>query len=183
MREQLTLTAASTMILAATSVLTLRAASALTLPEGLFNLDEMLERMSEFSRDRFWLRRDDGMMTSRVEREKATRMLALWNVWTASYLPIWSISLTKQTFKTWWYIMIARISRMSEFNSKFERKSATIAMSRIQYLSAHANSRQLINKKSSIFKATTLSTLILNLRYHTTCTAWKMYSANALSLL
>ena len=68
------------MILAATSVLTLRAASALTLPEDLFNLDEMLERMSEFSRDRFWLRRDDGMMTSRVEREKATRMLALWNV-------------------------------------------------------------------------------------------------------
>ncbi len=54
------LTAASTMALAATSALTLRAASAL--PEGFFNLDEMLERMSEFSRDRFWLRRDDSMM-------------------------------------------------------------------------------------------------------------------------
>ncbi len=47
-------------VTAATSALTLRAASAL--PEGFFNLDEMLERMSEFSRDRFWLRRDDSMM-------------------------------------------------------------------------------------------------------------------------
>jgi len=47
------LTAASTMVLAATSALTLRAASALTLPEGFFDLDEMLERMSEFSRGRF----------------------------------------------------------------------------------------------------------------------------------
>jgi len=70
LREQLTLTAASavfaltavsTMILAATSALTLRAtsaltlsaASALTLPEDFFDLDEMLERMSEFFRGRF----------------------------------------------------------------------------------------------------------------------------------
>jgi len=61
LRKQLTLTAASavfaltavfTMILAATSVLTLRAASALTLSEDFF-VDEMLERMSEFSRDSF----------------------------------------------------------------------------------------------------------------------------------
>ncbi len=71
LREQLTLTAASavfaltavsTMILAATSALTLRAASALTLSaasaltltlsEGFF-VDEMLKRMSEFSRDSF----------------------------------------------------------------------------------------------------------------------------------
>jgi hypothetical protein len=48
--------------------LTLRAASALTLPEDLFDLDEMLEGMSEFFRGRFWLRRDDGMMTSGVGR-------------------------------------------------------------------------------------------------------------------
>ncbi len=51
-----TLAAASTMILAATSALALRAASALTaltLSEGFFDLDEMLERMSEFSRGRF----------------------------------------------------------------------------------------------------------------------------------
>ncbi len=50
------LTAASTMILAATSALALRAASALTalaLSEGFFDLDKMLERMSESSRDRF----------------------------------------------------------------------------------------------------------------------------------
>ena len=76
LRKQLTLTAASavfaltavfTMILAATSVLTLRAASALTLSEDFF-VDEMLERMSEFSRDSFWLRRDDNMMTSRIKR-------------------------------------------------------------------------------------------------------------------
>ncbi len=40
------------MILAATSALTLRAASALTLPEDFF-VDEMFERMSEFSRDSF----------------------------------------------------------------------------------------------------------------------------------
>jgi len=70
LRKQLTLTAASavfaltavfTMILAATSALTLRAtsaltlsaASALTLSEDFFDLDEMLERMSEFFRDRF----------------------------------------------------------------------------------------------------------------------------------
>ena len=51
-------------------VLTLQAAFALTLSEGLFNLDEMREKMSEFFRDRFWLRRDDDMMTSRVKREK-----------------------------------------------------------------------------------------------------------------
>ncbi len=57
------LTAASTMILAATSALTLRAASAL--PEG-FDLDEVLEEMSEFFRDSFWLRRDDGMMASGI---------------------------------------------------------------------------------------------------------------------
>ncbi len=84
LREQLTLTAASavfaltavsTMILAATSALTLRAtsaltlsaASALTLPEGFFDLDEMLEEMSEFFRGRFWLRRDDGMMALGIE--------------------------------------------------------------------------------------------------------------------
>jgi len=70
LRKQLTLTAASavfaltavfTMILAATFALTLRAtsaltlsaASALTLSEDFFDLDEMLERMSEFFRDRF----------------------------------------------------------------------------------------------------------------------------------
>ncbi len=49
------LTAASTMVLAATSALTLRAASALALalPEGFFDLDEMLEGMSESSRGRF----------------------------------------------------------------------------------------------------------------------------------
>ncbi len=45
------LAAASTMTLAATSALTLRAASALS--EGFFDLDEMLERMSESSRGRF----------------------------------------------------------------------------------------------------------------------------------
>ncbi len=71
------LAAASTMILAATSVLTLRAASALALPEGLFDLDEMLEKMSESSRGRFWLRRDDGMMASEIGRGETTRMLAL----------------------------------------------------------------------------------------------------------
>ncbi len=73
LQEQLTLTAASavfaltavfTMILAAMSALTLRAASALS--EG-FDLDEMLERMSEFFRDSFWLQRDDDMMTLRIE--------------------------------------------------------------------------------------------------------------------
>jgi hypothetical protein len=66
LREQLTLaaaltvfalTAASTMILAATSVLTLRAASALALSEalseGFFDLDEILEEVREFFRDRF----------------------------------------------------------------------------------------------------------------------------------
>jgi len=52
LRGQLALAAASTMILAATSALTLRAASALTLPEDFF-VDEMFERMSEFSRDSF----------------------------------------------------------------------------------------------------------------------------------
>jgi len=46
------LAAASTMVLAATSALTLRAASALALPEGFF-VDEMLEGMSESSRDSF----------------------------------------------------------------------------------------------------------------------------------
>ncbi len=71
------MTAASTMALAAASALALRAASALTLPEGLFDLDEMLEGMSESSRGRFWLRRDDGMMASGVGRGGATRMLAL----------------------------------------------------------------------------------------------------------
>ncbi len=80
------LTAVSTMILAATSALTLRAASALTLPEDFF-ADEMLERMSKFSRDSFWLWRDDDMMTSKVERAK--RMSALWKSWTASNLSIW----------------------------------------------------------------------------------------------
>ena len=40
----------------------------MTLPEDLFDLDEMLEGMSEFFRGRFWLRRDDGMMTSGVGR-------------------------------------------------------------------------------------------------------------------
>ncbi len=104
LRRQLTLTAASavfaltaisTMILAATSALTLRAtsaltlsaASALTLPEGFFDLDEMLEKMSEFFRDRFWLRRDDGMMASGIGGAK--RMSALWKGWTASNLPVW----------------------------------------------------------------------------------------------
>jgi len=56
LREQLALTAASTMILAATSALALRAASALAalaLSEGFFDLNEMLKRMSEFFRDRF----------------------------------------------------------------------------------------------------------------------------------
>ena len=95
LRKQLTLTATSavfaltavfTMILAATSALTLRAASALTLSEDFF-VDEMLERMSEFSRDSFWLRRDDGMMASGVEGAK--RMSALWKGWTASNLPVW----------------------------------------------------------------------------------------------
>jgi len=57
------LTAASTMILAAASALTLRAASAL--PEG-FDLDEVLEGMSESFRGSFRLRRDDGMMASGV---------------------------------------------------------------------------------------------------------------------
>ncbi len=50
------LTAAFTMILAATSALALRAASALialTLSEGFFDLDEVLEKMSESFRDRF----------------------------------------------------------------------------------------------------------------------------------
>ena len=47
------LTAASTMVLAAASALTLRAASALALPEGFFDLDEVLEGMSESSRGRF----------------------------------------------------------------------------------------------------------------------------------
>ncbi len=51
------------MILAAASALTLRAASAL--PEG-FDLDEVLEGMSESSRGSFRLRRDDGMMASGV---------------------------------------------------------------------------------------------------------------------
>ena len=44
------------MILVTASALTLRAASALAalaLSEGFFDLDEMLERMSEFSRGRF----------------------------------------------------------------------------------------------------------------------------------
>jgi len=61
LREQLTLTAASTMILAATSVLTLRAASALTLTaasvlnlsEDVFDLDEILDEMRECFRGRF----------------------------------------------------------------------------------------------------------------------------------
>ncbi len=75
LRKQLTLTAVSavfaltavsTMILATTSALTLQAASALSED---FDLDEMLERMSEFFRDSFWLWRDDNMMTSRIERE------------------------------------------------------------------------------------------------------------------
>ncbi len=48
--------------------LALRAASALALPEGLFDLDEVLERMSGSFRGRFWLRRDDGMMASGVGR-------------------------------------------------------------------------------------------------------------------
>lgn len=61
--KQLTLTAASamfaltavfTMILAATSALTLWAASALTLSEDFF-VNEMLKKMSEFSRNSFWL--------------------------------------------------------------------------------------------------------------------------------
>jgi len=59
LRKQLTLTAVSavfaltavsTMILATTSALTLQAASALSED---FDLDEMLERMSEFFRDSF----------------------------------------------------------------------------------------------------------------------------------
>ncbi len=62
-RKQLTLTAMSamfaltavfTMILAATSALTLWAASALTLSEDFF-VNEMLKKMSEFSRNSFWL--------------------------------------------------------------------------------------------------------------------------------
>jgi len=65
LRKQLTLTAAFavfaliaafTIILVATSALALRAASALTvltLSEGFFDLNEMLKKMSEFSRDRF----------------------------------------------------------------------------------------------------------------------------------
>ena len=65
LREQLTLTAAPavfaltvfaliaafTMILVATLALTLRAASALT--EDFFDLNEMIEKMSESFRDRF----------------------------------------------------------------------------------------------------------------------------------
>ncbi len=47
------LAAASTMVLAAASALALRAASALALPEGFFDLDEVLEGMSESSRVRF----------------------------------------------------------------------------------------------------------------------------------
>ena len=68
------LAAASTMVLAAASALALRAASALALPEGFFDLDEMLEGMSESSRGRFWLRRDDGMMASGVGRGLASRV-------------------------------------------------------------------------------------------------------------
>jgi len=45
------LIAASTMILAAASALALRAASALA--EGFFDLDEVVEGMSEFSRGSF----------------------------------------------------------------------------------------------------------------------------------
>ncbi len=116
LRRQLTLTAASavfaltavsTMILAATSALTLRAASALTLPaasaltlpEGFFDLDEMLERMSESFRGRFWLRRDDDMMASGVGGAK--RMSALWKVWTASNLPVWLIFLLIFPIERW----------------------------------------------------------------------------------
>ncbi len=50
------LAAASTMVLAAASALALRAASALAalaLSEGFFDLDEVLEGMSESSRGRF----------------------------------------------------------------------------------------------------------------------------------
>ncbi len=121
LRKQLTLTAASavfaltaasTMILAATSALTLSAASALALPEDFFDLDEMLERMSEFFRDRFWLRRDDDMMTLGIEGAK--RMSALWKVWTASNLPV-LIFLLIYSIERWGL----RMSRMSEFNSKF----------------------------------------------------------------
>ncbi len=65
LRRQLALTvtsavfaliAVSIMILAATSALTLRAASALTalaLSEGFFDLNEVLKKISEFSRGRF----------------------------------------------------------------------------------------------------------------------------------
>ncbi len=88
------LTAASTMILAATSALALRAASALALseasalalPEGFF-VGEVLEGMSESSRDSFWLRRDDDMMASGIGGAK--RISALWKVWTASNWPVW----------------------------------------------------------------------------------------------
>ena len=68
LRRQLTLTAASAVFaLTAISTMILAVTSALTLPEDFFDLDEMLERMSEFFRDSFWLRRDDGMMTSGIE--------------------------------------------------------------------------------------------------------------------
>ncbi len=139
LRKQLTLTAASAVfaltaafiiILAAMSALTLSAASALTLSEDFF-VDEMLERMSEFFRNSFWLQRDDDMMTSRVERAK--RMSALWKIWTASNLSI--------EFFYWFFNKALKVWECQEcLNSIVNlRKDATIVMSRIQYLSAHAN--------------------------------------------
>ncbi len=137
--KQLTLTATSamftlttifTMILAATSALTLRAASALTLSEDFF-VDEMLEKMSEFSRDSFWLWRDDDMMTSRIKRAK--RMSALWKIWTASNLSIW--------FFYWFFNRALKIWECQECLNSIVNlgEGATIAMSRIRKLSAHAN--------------------------------------------
>ncbi len=138
LQEQLTLTAASavfaltavfTMILAATSALTLRAASALTLSaasaltlsEGFF-VDEMLERMSEFFRGSFWLRRDDGMMTSGIGGAK--RMSALWKVWTASNLPIW--------FFYWFFNRALKVWECQECLDSIVNlgRDATIAMPR-----------------------------------------------------
>ncbi len=148
LQEQLTLTAASavfaltavsTMILAATSALTLRAAFALALSaasalalalsEGFF-VDEVLERMSEFSRDSFWLRRDDGMMASGVGGAK--RMSALWKVWTASNLPVW--------FFYWFSNRALKVWECQECLNSIVNLGggATIAMPRIRYLSAYA---------------------------------------------
>ncbi len=152
LQRQLTLTAASavfaltavfTMILAATSALTLRAASALTLSAASaltltlsedFFVDEMLEKMSEFSRGSFWLRRDDDMMTSGIGGAK--KMSALWKVWTASNLSVW--------FFYWFSNRALKVWECQECLNSIVNLGgdATIAMPRIRYLSAHANTHR-----------------------------------------